>query len=81
MIRRDQSNPAKSWPQADCFNSSLPSLVYECIFYSLSPERNLIERTIGWLKEFRRIATRYEKLVVNYLGMITLGMILQYLTY
>lgn len=43
--------------------------------------RNIVERTIGWLKEFRRIATRYEKLAVHYLGMITLGMILQYLTY
>lgn len=43
--------------------------------------RNIIERTIGWLKEFRRIATRYEKLAIHYLGMITLGMILQYLTY
>lgn len=43
--------------------------------------RNIIERTIGWLKEFRRIATRYEKLAVHYLGMLTLGMILQYLTY
>jgi len=43
--------------------------------------RNIVERTIGWLKEFRRIATRYEKLAAHYLGMITLGMILQYLTY
>jgi transposase len=43
--------------------------------------RNVIERTIGWLKEFRRIATRYEKLAVHYLGMVSLGMILQYLTY
>ena len=43
--------------------------------------RNIIERTIGWLKEFRRIATRYEKLALHYLGMITIGMILQYLTY
>ena len=43
--------------------------------------RNIIERTIGWLKEFCRIATRYEKLALHYLGMITIGMILQYLTY
>ena len=43
--------------------------------------RNIVERTIGWLKEFRRIATRYEKLAVHYLGMLKLGMILQYLTY
>ena len=34
---------------------------------------------IGWLKESRRIATRYEKLAVHYLGMVKLGMILQYL--
>jgi transposase len=43
--------------------------------------RNIVERTIGWLKEFRRIATRYEKLAVHYQGMITVAMILQYLTY
>lgn len=42
-------------------------------------ERNIIERLIGWMKEFRRIATRYEKLAVHYLGMIKLGMIWQYL--
>lgn len=42
-------------------------------------ERNIIERCIGWLKELRRIATRYEKLAVHYLGMIKLGMIQQYL--
>ena len=42
--------------------------------------RHIIERTIGWLKEFRRVATRYEKLALHYLGMITIGMILQYLT-
>jgi len=28
-----------------------------------------VERCIGWLKESRRIATRYEKLAVHYLGM------------
>lgn len=41
--------------------------------------RNVIERFIGWTKELRRIATRYEKLAVHYLGMLKLGMILQYL--
>ena len=41
--------------------------------------RNVVERCIGWLKELRRIATRYEKLAVHYLGMVKLGMILQYL--
>lgn len=42
-------------------------------------QRNIIERLIGWMKELRRIATRYEKLAVHYLGMLKLGMIRQYL--
>jgi len=42
-------------------------------------KRNAIERLIGWLKECRRLATRYEKLAVHYLGMLTLGMILRWL--
>ena len=33
-------------------------------------KRNIVERAIGWIKEFRRIATRYEKNVDNYLAMI-----------
>lgn len=32
-------------------------------------KRNIVERSIGWLKEYRRVATRYEKLVENYLAM------------
>ena len=35
-------------------------------------ERNMIERLIGRLKEFRRVATRYEKLKETFLGMIHL---------
>ena len=42
-------------------------------------ERNLIERCVGRLKEFRRIATRYEKLGLHYLGMLHLGMIVLWL--
>lgn len=42
-------------------------------------QRNVIERCVGWIKELRRIATRYEKLAVHYLGMLKLGMIRQYL--
>lgn len=37
--------------------------------------RNIIERCIGWLKESRRIVTRFEKLAVNFLAMIKLAMI------
>jgi transposase len=39
-------------------------------------QRNIIERLINRLKNFRRIATRYEKRAANYLAMITLGAIL-----
>ncbi len=41
--------------------------------------RNAVERLINRLKQFRRIATRYEKRAANYLGMITVGMILLWL--
>jgi transposase len=37
--------------------------------------RNVIERCVGWLKENRRLATRYEKLAVNYLAVVKLAMI------
>lgn len=40
--------------------------------------RNVVERCIGWLKEFRRIATRYEKLAASYLSMLKLAMIARY---
>jgi transposase len=40
--------------------------------------RAVIEQCIGWLKEFRRIATRYEKLQVNFEGMFHLAMIKRY---
>ena len=37
--------------------------------------RNVVERCIGWLKECRRVATRYEKLAAHYLAMLKLAMI------
>ncbi len=41
--------------------------------------RNVVERCVGWLKEARRIATRFEKLAINYLAMLKLAMIGRYL--
>jgi len=37
--------------------------------------RNVVERLIGWLKESRRIATRFEKLGRHFLAMLTLAAI------
>jgi transposase len=41
--------------------------------------RNVVERCIGKLKEFRRIATRYDKLAEAYLAMVNLAVIVLYL--
>ena len=38
-------------------------------------QRNIVERVIGWLKESRRVATRYEKTVDNYLAMVKIAAI------
>ncbi len=38
-----------------------------------------IERSVGRLKQFRRIATRYEKLATNYLTWVTLTAVVVWL--
>ena len=43
--------------------------------------RNIVERLIGWLKESRRVFSRFEKTAKNFGGMLTLAFIKQYLTY
>ena len=42
----------------------------------LYKDRNCVERMIGRLKQFRRVATRYEKRAVNFLAMVTIAAIL-----
>ncbi len=37
--------------------------------------RSIIEQTIGWLKECRRVGTRFEKLAINFLAMMKVAMI------
>ena len=41
--------------------------------------RNIVERVIGWLKESRRVFSRFEKTAVNYLAMIHIAAIRMYL--
>jgi transposase len=43
--------------------------------------RNIVERLIGWLKESRRIFSRFEKTAKNFSGMIKMAFIQQYLRY
>ena len=46
---------------------------------TLYKERNRVERLMARLKQFRRIATRYEKTATSYLAMLTIGAILLWL--
>jgi len=41
--------------------------------------RNIVERLVGWLKESRRIFSRFEKTAINFGGMIKLAFIRRYL--
>jgi transposase len=42
-------------------------------------QRNVVERAIAKLKEFRRVATRYEKLAESFVGMVNVAVIVLYL--
>jgi putative transposase len=43
--------------------------------FELYKERNRIERFFNKLKQFRRVATRYDKLLVNFMGFVKLAAI------
>ena len=47
--------------------------------WGLYRERNLVERLVGKLKEYRRIATRYDKLAASYLAFVQLAAIRMWL--
>lgn len=42
-------------------------------------QRAVAEQCVGWMKESRRIGTRFDKLAVNFHGMLQLAMIRRYL--
>jgi transposase len=41
--------------------------------------RNVVERCVNWLKESRALATRFDKLAVNYLATVKLAILQRYL--
>ncbi len=49
------------------------SIDYDKMLYK---ERNLVERFFNKLKQFRRVVTRYDKLLVNYRGFVILAAII-----
>ncbi|TMQ70380.1 MAG: hypothetical protein E6K81_12760 [Candidatus Eisenbacteria bacterium] len=46
---------------------------------ALYRRRGVVEQCVCWLKECRRLGTRFEKLAVNFLAMIHLAFIERYL--
>ena len=42
-------------------------------------DRNIVERLIGWLKECRRVFSRFEKTAKNFGGMIKMAFIQRYI--
>jgi transposase len=38
-------------------------------------QRNIIERVVGWYKEYRSLGTRHEKLAVNYVALWLIAII------
>jgi transposase len=57
-------------------SSDPPNPCFDRIAYR---ERNQVERLINRFKQFRRVATRYEKLAVRYHAMLTIVAILMWL--
>jgi transposase len=47
--------------------------------WELYRERNVVERMVGRLKEYRRVATRYDKLAASYLAFVRLAAIRMWL--
>ena len=41
--------------------------------------RSVIEQCVGWLKESRRVGTRFDKLAVNFHAFVSLAMTARYL--
>jgi transposase len=47
---------------------------------ALYARRNVVERCVGWLKQWRGVATRYEKRAVNYRAMVVIAALVIWLT-
>ncbi len=74
------TNPLRALLAANGVEAVIPSIrrrksliPYDVTTYR---ERNLIERMFGRLKDFRRIATRYDKLARNFLAATLLAAVI-----
>lgn len=63
-------------PSKENESASRPGIRFDRKAYR---QRNIIERLIGWLKECRRIGTRFEKTALNFAGFVKMAIIQRYL--
>jgi transposase len=68
--------PQKRFPEGKKRRKKGPHYRFDKDTYK---KRAAVEQSIGWVKEHRRIATRFEKLAVSFLAMIKLAFIRFYL--
>ncbi len=60
-LRRRHIQPVIPTRKDQPRDAGFPKATYRC--------RNIIERAVGWFKWCRALATRYDKLAVNYLAL------------
>lgn len=70
----------RRWLKARRIEAVIPSTATRTVAYPLNRaayrRRNLIERLFGRLKNWRRLATRYDRLARNYLAALALALAL-----
>jgi transposase len=79
----DTGRPVRSFPRRRGIGAVIPTQAREPRRPRFDREahrrRNRVERLVNRLKQFRRIATRYEKRAANYAAMLAIGMTLLWL--
>jgi transposase len=75
--------PARDYLRRRGISPVIPQLKTEktprLLDWGLYRERNVVERLVGRLKEYRRIATRYDKLATSYLAFVQLAAVRMWL--
>jgi transposase len=76
------TNAVRQWIQSQGAVTNIPpkrNRLWKCWFSPfLYPGRNAFERMFCRLKDFRRVATRYDKLATNFLAAVQLAAIVSY---
>ena len=77
------SRQIRTWLRKHGIQHTIPRKRNECrcgpFNHQLYRERSQIERLINRLKQFRRVATRYEKRAANYRAMVVIAALLVWL--